>query len=85
MTALPRVGCFYTVTPGLGEQGTEWFPDTLAGLAGKQGALARAMHASAGGVIQQVTVTRGRVATVIRTYQHGKPVTPHWPGADSSM
>lgn len=73
-TGLPQVGCYYTVTPGLGDDGTEWFPGTLDGLAGKHGALARAMHASVAGAAQQVTVTRGRTTTTIRAFQHGKPI-----------
>ena len=69
MTGLPRVGCWYAVTPGGGDG--EWFPPTLAGLVA---AIAQAARVSATGPAQKVTKTSGRATTTIRTYQYGKQV-----------
>jgi hypothetical protein len=70
-----RVGSYHAVEPGLGKP--EYFTgrDDQADLGSLGAAMAAAKAWSIGGGRQEVTVTRGRVTTVIRVYEHGRDIT----------
>lgn len=80
MTDPPRVGEFYAVEPGDPyEPGPAFFSPDLAGL---QGAIRGAVRWSYGkdGRPQELSVTRGRVTTVFRVFEHGQESWRREPG-----
>lgn len=66
-----QAGSFYAVTPGADGE-PEFFPRTLEGVAGRQGAMQRAIRLSADGTARQVSVTADGRTRVIFEYLNGR-------------